>query len=287
MLFRSASAAALVAACSPEKPPAPVAETPKVAIGDFGIDLTAMDKAVKPGDDFFKYVNGTWLSTFKMPADKTRYGAFDILRDKSETDVHTILDELTKTPPAAGSVQEKVLNLYNSWMDEAGIEAAGITPIQADLDAINAAKTKGDIVKLMGNIDYSGPVGTYIQPDPVDPTVALQLLVKWEQIALKYDSASRGGVADARNIDGDIKVNALSMGANLWITKHVRLSANYVLNMFPDSAPTRATTPNGAVQGPANRAIAPGNTLAPGVNDDARDNGHVVHELLARAAIAL
>ncbi len=168
-LLLAASAAALLAACSPEKP-APVAEAPKAALGAFGIDTTAMDKAVKPGDDFFKYVNGAWLATFKMPADKTRYGAFDGLRDKSETDVHTILDELAKTPPAAGSVQEKVLNLYNSWMDEAALEARGIEPLKTDLDAIAAAKTKADIVKLMGNFDYAGPFALYIQPDPADPT---------------------------------------------------------------------------------------------------------------------
>ena len=72
-LLVAASAFALLAGCSPEPAkPAAVVETPKAAIGTFGIDLTAMDKAVKPGDDFFKYVTGTWLATFKMPADKTR-----------------------------------------------------------------------------------------------------------------------------------------------------------------------------------------------------------------------
>ncbi len=170
-LLLAASAVALLAACSPEKPaPTATVEAPKAAIGAFGIDTAAVDKAVKPGDDFYKYVNGTWLSTFKIPADKTRYGSFDVLRDKSESDVKTILDELVKTPPAAGTVQAKVMDLYNSWMDEAAIEARGITPLKADLDAIAAAKTKTDIVKLMGNIDYSGPIGMYISPDPVDPT---------------------------------------------------------------------------------------------------------------------
>jgi endothelin-converting enzyme/putative endopeptidase len=168
-LLLAASAAVLLAACSPDKP-APVAEAPKAVLGSFGIDLSAMDKSVKPGDDFFKYVNGTWLATFKMPADKARYGAFDSLRDGSDNDVHTLLEELTKTAPAAGSVQEKVLNLYNAWMDEAAIEARGVEPLKADFDAIAAAKTKADIVKLMGNIDYAGPVGIYIQPDPADPT---------------------------------------------------------------------------------------------------------------------
>ncbi len=169
-LLLAASAAALLTACSGEKPAAPAAAAPKVAIGTFGIDTTAMDPGVKPGDDFYKYVNGKWLATYQMPADKTRFGAFDILRDKSETDVKTLLEELAKTPPAAGSVQQKVVDLYNSWMDEAALEARGIEALKGDLDAIAAAKTKADIVKLMGNIDYAGPIGMYISPDPADPT---------------------------------------------------------------------------------------------------------------------
>jgi Phosphate-selective porin O and P len=146
----------------------------------------------------------------------------------------------------------------------------------------------------IGNRDINGKPGyenmphvDFSKPDPVMPPRAVQLLVKWEQVALTYASASRAGIADAKNIDGDIKVNAFSIGANYWITKHIRLSANYVLNMFPDSAPTSVTNQGGPVQTSANRAIAPGNTLGKGVNDDARDNAHEVHELLVRAAIAL
>src|SRR4029079_6133284 len=75
-----------------------------------------------------------------------------------------------KTPPAAGSVQRKVVDLYSSWMAEPAIEARGNEPLKGDIDTINGAKTKADIVKLMGNIDYSGPIGIYIFPDPADPT---------------------------------------------------------------------------------------------------------------------
>jgi putative endopeptidase len=169
-LLFAVSAAALLTACNGEKPAAPAAEAPKAALGAFGIDTSAMDTSVKPGDDFYKYVNGKWTSTFQMPADKARYGVFDSLRDKSETDVKTLLEELAKTPPAAGSVQQKVVDLYNSWMDEAAIEARGTEPLKADLDAINAAKSKADLIKLMGNTDYAGPIGMYISPDPADPT---------------------------------------------------------------------------------------------------------------------
>ncbi len=132
----------------------------------------------------------------------------------------------------------------------------------------------------MPHVDFKKPVVT-------KPPRALQLLAKWEQLALTYSSASRAGIADAKNIDGDIKVNAFSLGANYWITKHIRLSANYVLNMFPDSAPTSVTAQGGPVQTGTNRAIAPGNTLSKGVNDTARDTAHEVHELLFRVAVAL
>jgi hypothetical protein len=122
--------------------------------------------------------------------------------------------------------------------------------------------------------------------DPPTPDQALQLLAKYEAVALNYASASRSGAVDPKNIDGDIKMNAFSLGANYWATKHVRISLNYVLNMFPDSAPTTATTPGGPVQSAKNRASAPGNTLAKGVDDAAHDT-HVLHEILARFAIAL
>jgi endothelin-converting enzyme/putative endopeptidase len=175
-LLLVAAAAAFGTACSDEAavapaPPAPTAaEAPKPAIGTFGIDTSAMDTSVKPGDDFYRYVNGNWVSTFQMPPDKARYGVFDALRDKSETDVRTLLDELTATPAPAGSVRQKVADLFRSWMDEAAIEARGLEPLQADLRAIAAARTKRDIVALLGNIDYSGPIGMYISPDPADTT---------------------------------------------------------------------------------------------------------------------
>src|SRR5688572_7502224 len=171
LLAAAAGAVAFLVACSDENavaPPAP--EAPKAAIGTFGIDLAAMDTSVEPGDDFYRYVNGAWVSTFQMPPDKARYGIFDALRDKSEVDVRTLLDELAATPAAAGTVQQKVADLYASWMDEAAIEARGTEPLQADLAAIAAARTKTDILRLMGNIDYAGPIGVYISPDPADPT---------------------------------------------------------------------------------------------------------------------
>ena len=86
--------------------------------------------AVKPGDDFFRYANGKWLATFQMPADKARFGSFDALGDKSETDVKSHRRGLAAETPAAGTNAAKVGDIYASWMDEAAIEARGIEPLQ-------------------------------------------------------------------------------------------------------------------------------------------------------------
>jgi phosphate-selective porin len=145
----------------------------------------------------------------------------------------------------------------------------------------------------LGKRDISGLPGyenmthvDFSKPDAA-PTQAVELLAKWEQIHLKYGSASRGGSPDAKNMDGDIKVNAVSFGLNYWATKHIRLSANYVVNLFPDSAPISASAVGTPLQSSSNRALAPGNTLAKGVHDDARDTAHSLQEFLLRAAVAL
>ncbi|MDB4937742.1 MAG: hypothetical protein JWP87_4714 [Labilithrix sp.] len=147
---------------------------------------------------------------------------------------------------------------------------------------------------ILGKRDINGVPGygnpprlDWTKSDPLEPPHALQLLAKWEQVALKYESASRAGTADANNIDGDIKVDAITLGMNYWATKHVRLSLNYVYDRFPDSGPVKAAAPGGAQQTSANRAFAPGNTIGTGVDDRARDSAHDLHELLARFAIAL
>ncbi|MEZ5938169.1 MAG: M13 family metallopeptidase [Hyphomonadaceae bacterium] len=161
----STETAAAAAPAAPAKPAAP-----KPEIGDFGIDLTAMNTAIKPGDDFFDYVNGTWLASYTMPADKARYGIFDDLRDKSETDVRTLLDELGSKPQATGTVAQKVVDLYDAWMDEGALDARGLEPLKPYLSRIDAAKTPTDITRLMGDINYSGPVGLFIDADSADPT---------------------------------------------------------------------------------------------------------------------
>jgi hypothetical protein len=147
---------------------------------------------------------------------------------------------------------------------------------------------------LFGSRDVNGLPGYSNPPrldwsvsDPVVTDTALQVLAKWEQVSLAYRSASRGGSPDAKNIDGHIRVNALSLGVNYWATRHVRLTLDSVFDVFPGSGPVSAAPAGSAAQTGTNRAVAPANTIAPGIDDAARSHSHTLTELLARVAIAL
>jgi len=167
-LLLAASAVALLAACSNEAP-APVAEAPKAVFGEFGIDLANRDETVKPGDDFFRYANGKWLATFKIPDDKARYGAFDELGVKSENDVKSIIDGFAANPPPAGSNIAKAADFYASWMDEATLEARGIEPLKPYLDEINAITDKASLLKVIAKVGYTTPFGLAVEADAADP----------------------------------------------------------------------------------------------------------------------
>lgn len=117
------------------------------------------------------------------------------------------------------------------------------------------------------------------------PTHGVQLVAKYERFHAGYDGSRRGGVDDALTPTGDIDVHGVSFGVNYWATRHVRVSLDYSGYVFPDSAPASATQKNGPVQTSSQRATAPGQLLAKGVNDSARDGAHALHELQARVGV--
>ncbi|HEY8548532.1 MAG TPA: M13-type metalloendopeptidase [Vicinamibacterales bacterium] len=119
--------------------------------GTWGIDLTGMDRSVKPGDDFFRFVNGAWADRAKIPPDRTSYGAFSILRDISEMQVRRILEDWTAaTDLKPGSDEAKVAALYTDFMNEARVEELDAKPLEPKLAAIRQATTREAIVELMG-----------------------------------------------------------------------------------------------------------------------------------------
>lgn len=123
----------------------------KATLGSFGIDLDNIDESVKPGDDFFKYVNGLWLETTEIPADRSNYGSFGILRDLSEDRVKVIIEEAAAKNAPAGSDEQKVGDFYAAFMDTDAIEAAGLEPVKADLELISAASSHEDVARLMSD----------------------------------------------------------------------------------------------------------------------------------------
>ena len=144
-------------------------EEPKAQIGSFGLDLTTGDPSVRPGDDFFVYANGKWLSTFEIPADKSSYGAFVKLADDTEVQVREIIDAAAAMQAPTGSVEQKVGDYYASFMDEAAIEAAGLEPIKPALERIQTARDKKEIAALFGAPGVKTLFGVGVVPDLKQP----------------------------------------------------------------------------------------------------------------------
>jgi putative endopeptidase len=180
--------AALVAlaACASKTPeekkpvPAPVAPTPRIAatppppvqkaaIGDFGLDLSAGDKNVKPGDDFFAYANGTWEQSFTSPPDKASFGPFDRLDDLSKQRVRTIIEQSAAAHAANGTPAQQIGDYYAAFMDDSAIEANGLAAAQADLERIAVVKSRADVARLFGTIGYATLFDVQLSPDYKNP----------------------------------------------------------------------------------------------------------------------
>jgi putative endopeptidase len=164
---------ATVPALAPDTAPAKAEQVLKLSApdvwGDWGINPDAGDMAVKPGDDFNAYVNGTWIAEMEIPADRSRYGSFDLLREKSEQRVKFIIDDLAATSPAIDTSEGKIGAIYNAYMDTDKINAAGLAPVQPYFDKIDAIATLDDLVKLTATVGYASPINGFVFVDDKDP----------------------------------------------------------------------------------------------------------------------
>jgi putative endopeptidase len=146
-----------IAACQPSNPPAPPAVSVTAAKpaaakpenGAWGIDLSNMDASIKPGDDFYSYVNGKWNQRTEIPADKQEVGGLNTLQDKALEQTKALLDAaVADTKAAPGSETRKLADWYASYLDVDAIEKAGFAPIKPELDAIGAVTNRDQLVKL-------------------------------------------------------------------------------------------------------------------------------------------
>ena len=140
-----------------------------------GIDPSGFNETVRPQDDFFDFVNGSWVESTEIPADKARWGTFDALGEQSQRDVRALVEEVSAAEHVeAGTARQKIRDFYNSYMDTEATTALGIEAIRDDLDAISAIDSMDDLYSAFSTLGVYGvntPIGLGIFSDMKNPDV--------------------------------------------------------------------------------------------------------------------
>ena len=139
-----------------------------------GLDRSSFDTSVRPQDDLFRHVNGAWLASTEIPADRAIYGTFVQLTEQAETDLAEIIQGTAKSPNRPpGSNAQLIGDLYASFMDEAALNSLGASPLKPHLAEVDALKTTAELAELLGKfsmIGIGGPVNGFVEADAGDPT---------------------------------------------------------------------------------------------------------------------
>ena len=144
--------------------------TPTMSFGTWGADPELLSDTIDPGDDFFAYVNQEWLEANPLPAEFSRFGAFNLLREKSTEDVKTLMDELVaKDPATLTSDERRIVDMYNAYLDTAAIDAAGLTHAQPYINALASVSSLDELAMLWAKPGYSSPLGGFVNVDAKQP----------------------------------------------------------------------------------------------------------------------
>jgi putative endopeptidase len=138
-----------------------------------GIDLTHVDADARPQDDLFGHVNGRWLVEHTMPADRATDGAFRLLADRAEEQVQELITEAAATQAAAGTDEQRIGDLYASFMDTATIAQIGVRPLLDELAEVDAVADRDALAALLGTLQRTGVgggTGLYVDTDSKDST---------------------------------------------------------------------------------------------------------------------
>ncbi|KUM33001.1 M13 family metallopeptidase [Arthrobacter sp. EPSL27] len=137
-----------------------------------GIALSNIDSSVRPQDDLYRHVNGTWLNSTEIPDDRPLEGTFTALRDGSELAVKEIIEDAAARGAESTGIEQKIGDLFNSFMDEAAVEAKGLDPIRERLTEVFATESPEALVALAGRLfraDVGGLFYIYPAPDAGNP----------------------------------------------------------------------------------------------------------------------
>jgi putative endopeptidase len=135
-----------------------------------GIELQYVNTGVRPQDNFYRFVNGNWLEETEIPADRSRWGSFDMLREQSEDDVLSIILEAAEKSAEPGSNAQKIGDMFTSFMDTDRLEDSGLKPLENELQMINGITTHDDLVNFWGSGHFrhhrsGGPFIAYVAQD--------------------------------------------------------------------------------------------------------------------------
>ncbi|NMM84374.1 peptidase M13 [Rhodococcus sp. SRB_17] len=155
-----------------------------------GIDLTHLDSDTRAQDDLFVHVNGKWLAEYEIPADRAVDGAFRTLYDKAEEDVQTIITEASQSSPEAGTDAQRIGDLYSSFMDADAIEAAGLAPIDDELDAIADAPDRSSLATVIGRHQRTGVGGAISHYVDTDAKNSERYLIHFSQAGISLPDES-------------------------------------------------------------------------------------------------
>ena len=165
-LFIAAAAAALAVAASPESPAARESAAQPSEATSAGslrtLDVAGMDPSTAACTDFYQYADGNWVATHPIPPDRPRWGASDELRQRNTESLHELLERLAADKSATpGSDERKLGDFYGACMDEAGIEAKGLSPIQPELAKIEAIHDLPSLRAEIGRLQSLGVTGLF------------------------------------------------------------------------------------------------------------------------------
>jgi putative endopeptidase len=162
----------------PAQPAAPAASGGQAQYGSWGFDLSGMDRSISPGQNFHRFANGHWLETTPIPPDKSNYGLFTLLADLSDDRTRAIIEASRGEP---GSEERKIADLYQTFLDEHAIEAQGLRPLQARLDAIQKLRDKAGVVREFARLARelsTTPLFTEVGQDDRDPEHHIAILAQ-------------------------------------------------------------------------------------------------------------
>jgi predicted metalloendopeptidase len=165
-------AIALIAGPAAAQSGSPRAVETKPVLGAWGVDLSNLDPSVKPGDDFYRYVNGRWLAQDRIPPDRPAWGSFNELQKVSEQRVQQMIDGLkTATGVEPGSDAQKIRDFYASFADEAAVNTRGLAPARADLERLGRVASYEEVAAALGDpaLNIASPFNFYRDIDAKDP----------------------------------------------------------------------------------------------------------------------